>query len=256
MKKTILSIIGLILLMACSKEINNQAPEQLPTFSALIANYSLPADANAEVRRIAEAVQSPDYTFGITDNPNYGIFSSTPEYGVFMSGSTPNTIGLQLDGISIDQSNGQWLQQGLVFKQFYGKTVEVVITNNGIVQVIDSIYVPEPALTPVLGSNLHISRSGNVLSWEADQNNPANKISLVYSLYNSADIGDISGEIKRGVLVIDNNGSYSIDHLLSDLAVKKIYFRLVSGNALAAEIDGNKILFSIKTYDQHIYIVD
>ena len=256
MKKIIISLTAIVIIGACKKEVQTQAQKVLPSFSTIISVVVLPPDANEEVKRIAEAVYNPDFTFGLTDNPNYGSFSSTPQYDIFMSGSTPPTIGLKLDGTAIHQDNGQWLQQSIDFKNYYGKAVDVEITNNSVSVYSGTVYVPKPAKAPLLNADLKISRTGNMLTWEVDPDNPANKIALAYSLYSTSGLNDMTGEVDRGVLLIDNNGSFNIDALLLNTEVKKIYFRLVSGNAIAVDVDGQKVLFTIKTYDHHIYMIE
>lgn len=256
MKKYFTLVLSLLLITACKKEALNPVEDPKPTYREIISNFTLPADANEEVTRIAEAIVNPDYTFGITDNPNYGKYSSSPEYDIYMSGSTPPSVGLKLDGNVINQANGQWLHQSIDYKQYFEKSVDIEITNNGVIEYSGSVYVPKPAITPLLSPDLHINRTGNTITWEVDQNYPANKIALAYSLHRTADLNNLTDEIDRGVLLIDNNGSFSIDQLLTNTEAHKVYFRLVSGNAVGVEINGEKVLFAIKTYDHHVYAIE
>ena len=267
MRKILILTTVILAIISCSKEIsdldktgNNTLNEPLLSTSALISNFILPDDINSEGERISNDVFDPKYTIAVIDNPNFGTFSSTPEYDIIFGGKSPSNIKIKLNGDEYTPStNGQWFGQGIEYKNYYGKNVLVEIFENDNLLESSSIYVPRPILTNKLGSvgSQEISRTGNTLTWDADNTgNSSNKVALIYYLYDNNNIGSEEGLYERNLLLLDNNGLYNLDGILADTECKKIYFRLVNGSTVSCNVNGSeKLLVHISTFNHHEYIV-
>lgn len=257
MKNTIFILSTIcIFTLSCKKEPSNILDSEQPEFSMneAIWDYLLPADFNSTGLRIAEDVISPDYEVSIMDNANFGSFSSNPQEDIYFSGMTPSDITIKINNETYSpNTSGQWLNEDIFYKNYYGSRVEVTISN-GTSFKKDSLYIPYPALAPRLsnGFSKEISRTGNSLSWTADANNEAEYVALVYYLYDS------NGQLFDGDMVlIEDDGEFNMDSILSDLNISTIYFKLITGNTLAETFNDKKILFHISSIDHHeYYIVD
>ena len=90
----------------------------------------LPSDANAEMVKINNDIQNPDFKVAIIDNPNYGKFSLTPMYDIMLSGKTDpgDNASIALNDNVVSQSlNGQWFLQKISLKSYIGAEVNVKI---------------------------------------------------------------------------------------------------------------------------------
>jgi hypothetical protein len=239
-----LIIVVVFITTACKKD---------PPVYRLFPNFVLPANSNAETKRIYAAVQNPKYSFGIIDNPGYGTFSTKyPEYDILMSGKTPANISISLNGVPYKaEANGQWCRQAIDLKNYYGKNVTLKVNNS---QTFN-MYVPKPALVKKIGipGMAEITRTGNQLTWTKDPNSATGKVVLYYELYDNSEFGSSKGMYYNNIVLLDDNGSYNLDPLISDQKAKKIYFKMVSGNAVSFVINGEKYLFVIDTRDHHEY---
>ena len=253
-----LAIITAITITACKKsKPTTPAIEEESLVSSLssrlISNFVLPANSNAETKRIFEAVQDPKYSFGIIDNPGYGTFSTKSlQYDILMSGKTPANISITLNGVPYAaKANGQWFKQDIELKNYYGKNVAVRVNNN----LTFNMYVPKPALVrklTTLDGTADINRTGNLLTWTRDPNSKTGKVVLYYELYDNAELGQ-KGMYNNNIVLLDDNGSYNLDPIISNVKAKKIYFKMVSGNVVSFLINGEKYLFGIDTRDHHEY---
>lgn len=260
-KKLILIAAVSSLIGSCAKvadKTNNNSTNN--SLSSLISGFVLPEDANDEVHRIFSDIQSPDYEVAIIDNPNFGKYSQTPEYDIIMGGASDNNISISLNGTEyVSQTDGQWTKQDISLKNYYNKNVDIVFKQEGNKAQKSTIYVPKPAvfeqLSPI-GSQ-SITRSGNQLKWESDINSTTQKVVLYYQTYSNDEPGNETGVISKGIELLNDNGSYNIDHLVSNSNVKKIYLKLISGNAFAFTTSNNKkLLFYISTHDHHEYMLE
>lgn len=262
MKSIILSMFVLVFLASCSKDIttdgsnNTSSENKVKSGSELIKSLTPPPGLNDEALRIFNDVQDPDYVIAIIDNPNFGKFSSSPQNDIYIAGRSENNVVLNIEDESYTPDvNGQWLSQSIDFKEYFGKTIEVTLSKEE--EVISSeIYVTEPILVSKLGdenTNI-ISRSGNELTWTPDPNNTSGYIALYYKLYNDEDITNLESIYSSDILLLEDNGSFNIDYLLSE-ECRRIYLNIVSGNTVSGQLDGNKYLFQISTNDHHEYIV-
>lgn len=246
----------LFVAMSCSKEDaksvkpneNNGPLEQLQQYKNL----------NAEADRIVDDVQDPDWHFGITADAGWGTLDMSPESNdLLMSGKTPTNLELFIDGDKYTpaRSDGTWFQGNSTFPGYYGKTVDIeIILGND--QFTFERYIPEPVLANKLSPNgsMTIDRTGNTLEWTPDPDNPSNKLGLYYNLYDSTSFSTAAYD--GDVLIIDDDGSYNFDHLISDSKCKRISLSLVNGNTASFTVKGEKYLFDISTYDNHNYLID
>jgi hypothetical protein len=89
------------------------------------------------------------------------------------------------------------------------------------------------------------------LVWAPDPDNVLGKVILYYTLFDAG-----GNMLKEDGELIDDNGSYSIDNIISNPNVKSIYFRLLTGNTTSTLVNGKKLLFSIESYDHHRYEIN
>jgi hypothetical protein len=227
------------------------------------ARFAVPEAANSEAKRIYNDMVDNDYTFGIIDNTNYGTYHPDLASHIMFSGKTEpsDDISVELnDETYSPKTNGQWLKTGIVFKNYIGVTVNVKIKSGSTLLSENDIYVPSGHLASRLTltssedpckNGGEINRTGNTLNWTPDPANTSGYVLLKYSL---CDIGDHNLDLDAEAVL--DNGSYNIDHLLTNTSVKKIFFSLVSGNTSSAITPtGNKISFCIATFDHHTYYV-
>lgn len=265
---TFLNTIGLAIILVlsftqCKKIVEKensecQLTEKSPNASRTIADIVIPSDANEEMIRIYNDVQNPDYEVAIIDNPNYGMFSSSQQYDIYLGGMTgiEDEISISLNGniFTPNPSNGQWQVQGLQFKDYIGTNVQVKIKSGEELLKETSIYVPKAHLTPKLGStnSIDINRTGNTITWEPDLANVSGKIILFYHLYDANDnIIDTDGQ-----MLSEADGSFTLDPIISDANIKKIQYSLISGNTVSTMVNGKKLLFYINTRDHHEYYIN
>lgn len=239
--------------VANEKEVNaSQSSQQTKS------TFTIPTDANEETVRIINDITDADYEVGIIDNPNYGLYSYKPEYDIYINGMTrvEDNITIKLNGVEYSGSpvDGQWMSQGMVFRNYIGTNVNVEILSGSTILKQASIYVPKAHLVAKLGDEgtIRINRVGNVISWSPDNASTTGKIVLYYKTYN------VDGVLLEttGLIINDASGSYNIDSILANTEVKKIAFTLVSGNAISTMVNGKKLLFQISTRDQHEYLIN
>jgi hypothetical protein len=167
-------------------------------------------------------------------------------------------VKVTVDGRSyLPDATGGFLKQGIEFKDYYGKTVNVSIEDAGSRKDY-SFYVPKQATAKKLGQpqSNHINRTGNTLEWTPDANSTTGKLVLYYTLYKEGTTAAYDDAViyKQEAVLLDDNGQYSLDNILADTAITKINFILTTGNAVAFQTkDGKKLTFDIKSCDSHEY---
>jgi hypothetical protein len=213
---------------------------------------------NNEILRIYEDIYDHEDNITVVDNPNFGSFSSSPQYDIFIGGSSQNGVQLKINGTPYEPlPAGNFLKQSLEFKSYYGTNVNFELSKNGISIENKTIYIPEQALAMKLSdsNSVEINRTGNMLSWNVDQNNLSQKVILHYSLYNNQDFISNQGLIDSDFKLLEDNGSFNIDNLISNNQVKRIAFKLVRGNGFSADIEGIKTFINIRSVDHHEYTI-
>lgn len=217
-------------------------------------------EENAELLRMFNDVSDFEREISIVDNPNFGTFSSSPQYDIFIGGKSAPDVSVSFDGntYNANPSNGTFLKQGVEFKDYYGKNVNVEVVQAGSTLHNNTIYIPEALLCSKLGSqnSQNISRTGNTISWNSDANNTAGKILIEYSLFDNDEVGSAVGQLERDFLIVDDNGSYNIDHLFSDAQIRRVVIRFIRGNGFSIPINNEKTLITVRSVDHHEYIVE
>lgn len=225
----------------------NRSADELNTLVA-------PSDANAEIVRMLADVQNSDHVVAVIANPNFGSYCGTCASDTYLNGGTdPNhDISVTINNTTYHPDPaGQWMTTGTHWSGLYGTDVTVVLKSGTTVLSNSRIHVPKPCLATRLGTNGQIRRTGNTLSWTPDPNNVSGHVLLYYFLFDA-----------NGVMIADDgkllkdNGSYSIDNLLTNSAVASIYFQLITGNTISTTVNGEKLLFYIESADQHKYTVN
>ncbi len=247
-----LLIILALFITSCKKD---KAVTNSNTSSIKTTISNLRVLLNEEGRRIVDDAMDYDYSVGVIDNPNYGKFGLDPAYDVYLGGATPNDIKISLNGTEYAaQSNGQWAKNGIEFKNYFGTKVKINISDSKNSQAYE-VYVPTHALAKKLGmpQSQYINRTGNVLTWTPDPLNKTGKVALYYHLC-TGDNGDTW--FANNVLLLDDNGSFSLDDVLSDTKTTKINFMLITGNVVSfITKDNKKLICFIRSCDSHEYFI-
>jgi hypothetical protein len=255
--------VGLAILTAvsCSKK-----PTSLSTNGESSSNpmdgYSLftwlnIAGFNQSAIDIANHVEGHTQEVSIMDNPNYGAYSSTPENDIYFSGFSGNTLAITINGTKFAaRDNGQWLRKDSKLKTYFGQNLDVQLTD-GANSKSYSFYQPTQMLVTKLGqpNSLDINRTGNVISWNKDAQNTSGKVLLYYSTYNNEEYMSNEGQIDRNFVVLDDNGTWNLDQLISNSTVRRIKLQFVRGNAVSLMSGDEKVLFHMSSVDHHEYIV-
>lgn len=256
MKKFIIIISALISILtihiSCNKD-NEQIKENKPTIAqqALTAAV-LPSDANAEVQRIFADVQGNKYVFGVIANPNFG---NSKSHDIYLSGKTPADLYLSINGVNYSNNNGRWMQQSQAFGSYFGNNVTVTV-KKGSSQFNKTMYIPKMVVCPkICDQYQYINRTGNMLNWNVDQQNPMNKVAISYELYDSDDLFGNAAPYEKNIILVNNSGSYNMDNLISNPQCKRINFMIVSGNAFSFTINQEKYLFDLFSADHHEYLI-
>ena len=61
--------------------------------------------------------------------------------------------------------------------------------------------------------------------------------------------------LKTDFLILDDNGTFNIDQLISNEEIQRISFSLVRGNGFSSLIDGEKTIITIRCVDSHEYLI-
>ena len=271
MKTYILSsaVAGLIISLtfsSCSKDAksttNGDGKSENPVnvhSQRTLGDYEIPAGSSPELQRIYDDVLDADYEVAIIDNVNFGKSSSTPENDIILSGKTlsSDNISIVLNNTSYSPrsgTDGQWWVQGdNSLRNYIDADVNVRIESAGAVLKDATIHVPKSHVATKLGDarSLTIGRTGNTLRWTPDGANSTGKVILQYFLYSD----DENALIEVDGRLLDDNGSYNIDDIIAPTSVQKIFFKLISGNTVSANVNGKKLVFYITTMDQHEYFI-
>jgi hypothetical protein len=222
MKKLIFYTLSLFVLLACSKD--DDKNKQGGLFSSFIhkfANYEL----NEEATLVYNHIMASSVSAGIVKNNTFGNFTALKLNGFFGGHTTLTINGTNYS----DGGNSDFLlyqANGLDFEQYYGENLTVNIAANEV-----SFHCPEAIQVNPLNPD-SIIINGNIpqiVEWNADPINPIGKIIIHYKIYNQVN-GDYSSLIRDDAILIDDNGSFDISTLYSDLgespkAIDLFYYR-------------------------------
>jgi hypothetical protein len=209
MKKFLFATLSLLLIVSCSKDEVNKSNEGLfPSVLSKLYGYEL----NEEGVIIHDALVASSSMGGIINNNAFAIPTALKLNGSF-GGATAVTIngteytdGGSTDFLLYNNSN-------LNLEQYYGLNLTVEVAGSEI-----SFYSPEAIQVPAINGN-NLILDGNapqVVEWNADPNNPLGKIVIQYFIYNQVN-GEQGSLIKEDVILIDDNGSFDISSLYSEL---------------------------------------
>jgi hypothetical protein len=218
----------------------------------MLNGIQMPNNASPEMKRIYYTLQSYDYQVYVIDNAMSEVVA--PEgRDTMVSGKTEPSDGIsvQLDDTIISaRANGQWLSATEAFRRFYGNFVNIKIMSGKEIIKEGRFYIPKRQIAKLTGEYTPegLSRNGASFTWTPDKDDPCGKIFLRYMQYDQA--GKIIGS---GVKILDNNGSYKLDEELKDAAIKRIDLDLISGNWIAANLMGRKLVFAFETVNFHEY---
>ncbi|MBK8474254.1 MAG: hypothetical protein IPL33_19945 [Sphingobacteriales bacterium] len=249
MKKILILLSFTLLWVACQKdnELSNE-PSSLKTSYELSEVINL----NAETKRLADVLQNNKFTVGAIANANFGSLPLDIAY--YVSGKTPANISINLQNKTYTPTaEGQYMQE-------YSPELNTIWGSQQTFQISDgsntqsySLYVPKTITMNKLlhDQSLNISRAGNNLTWQADPNNASKLVMLQCRVYNQIENeGDI---IEDKILFLPDNGSYNIDHLLTNPNAKSIFLMITRGTAVDFVSQEGKINFRFQANDAHYY---
>lgn len=248
MKKILILLSFTLLWVACQKdnELSNE-PSSLKTSYELSEVINL----NAETKRLAEVLQDNKFTAGAHANANFG--SLQEGYAYYLSGTAPTNASFGVQGETYrPNTDGQLLRHYPELSTVWGSQQTFQISDGSNTQSY-SLYVPKAITMNKLlhDQSLNISRAGNNLTWQADPNNSSTLVMLQCRVYNQIENeGDI---IEDKILFLPDNGSYNIDHLLTNPNAKSIFLMITRGTAVDFVSQEGKIGFVFRADDAHYY---
>lgn len=269
MKKNILlilssfAILTSIIIFSCKKEENLKKTNvqnsldnsnQNHVGSRDIADLTLPEDATEEMTRVFNDIQNANYVLSITANPNYGIYCSTCLSDTYLNGVTEinDDISLKINSTNyIPDNNGQFLITNSAWQDLYDSDVDVEIKSGTTTLKSTTMHAPKRCLVNRLGTNGIISRTGNTLNWTPDSNNSVGYVIIYYYLFDSN-----NEMLENDAELVVDDGSFSIDNIISDNNVSTIYFQVIRGNTTSTTVNGEKLLFIIESIDHHRYQIN
>ena len=238
--------------------------------SATDKNKHLKALGASSYDEMVQMYTSMNYEIRLGAKANLGLVPSRDKrYQLTGSipGTYPNPVSIILptgtyqlnQQVSIDGgSKNQVFVRSGVFDQLYSTNVPVTLLD-GRDSYSGVIYSSPPLVARKLtqGSSIHINRTGNTMTWNADPNN-AIGILLQYKLYSSSDLTNPASLMQINYINVPDNGSYNIDNLLSDPNVKAIDIGLYRGNAVefTSSSTGKNFVIDIISTDFHIYFIN
>jgi hypothetical protein len=248
--------------IACSKKGNNPMTNTTGN-SALREGYSLfswlsTSGLNQNAIDLANHVDGHTQEVSIMDNPNYGSFSPSPENDIYFSGQSNSNLSISIDGFKYSaRDDGQWLRHDSKLKTYFGKNLSVKISDGSSTNTY-SIYQPTQMRVVKLGqaNSLNIARTGNNITWNADPLNSAGKVILYYSTYSNAEYMSNEGLVDRNFVILEDNGQWNLDNLITDQSIRRIKLQFVRGNAVSLLSGEEKVLFHISSVDHHEYIIN
>jgi hypothetical protein len=254
--------VGAITLVACNKDKDlNSVNNEQDTFVPLLKrSYDLEGSLNTEATRVAFQLRNADYNLAINATSNYGTYPANLQSAVIFGGFTQQELNLSINNYTYNAAdNGGWFRPGAEFSTFYDKDLTIKMWNDNGPSIETVTHFPKLISFKKLGvaNDLNINRIGNNLVWEKDIANTTGKVVLSYKCYSNETLGEIVGQLSTGVIVLDDNGSYNIDHLLSNKEIKRVELELGRGNGTSFD-DSEKgnTFFNIKSSDFHEYIVN
>ncbi len=250
MKKILILLSFTLLWVACQKdnELSNE-PSSLKTSYELSEVINL----NAETKRLADVLQDNKFTVGAIANANFG--SLQEGFAHYLSGKAPTAnLSVNLQGkiytpdVEAQFRNPRYPELNTI----WGSQQTFQISDGSNTQSY-SLYVPKTITMNKLlhDQSLNISRAGNNLTWQADPNNASKLVMLQCRVYNQIENeGDI---IEDKILFLPDNGSYNIDHLLTNPNAKSIFLMITRGTAVDFVSQEGKINFRFQANDAHYY---
>jgi hypothetical protein len=222
-------------------------------FEAIDINTPLFAAVEADIKSSASVL-------GLNENPNYGAINSSDASTVDLGGSTQVGARISINNeVYSASSNGGWSQSSISLKSHFGKILAIkTLTNSGTNSY--SLYSPAVIKVAKLGAtinSLEIPRTGNLLNWNKDASNPFGAIVISYKCFTDDKIGERFSPIASGNLIVKDDGSYSIDDIIKDSKIKRIYLKFSRGCGSKVYFAGseNGVFFNVKSIDHHEYLV-
>ncbi|KAB2813973.1 hypothetical protein [Phaeocystidibacter luteus] len=263
MKNLVLVLAG-FLLLSCEQKIED-VNESVVSW-ALIQNTDVEGEVNPELERMYDAIVNPDFELSIYDNSSFGVHSTDRGSDLILSGKLPlSGVSLELNGnvfIPNELDGKGFLYSGVNLNQYYGKQVQIRLIHSGGVLLDETRYFPNQAIVSRLsstGESTISTMDSHTLMWTPDPNNTSEKVALHYELFDYSQedeerFGDLPFE--KRVIVLEDDGSFSIDDLISTPDCQMIFFEFISGNTFAKDVQGEKLLISIVSFDSHEYNIE
>ncbi|MEO1628958.1 MAG: hypothetical protein AAFV25_27675 [Bacteroidota bacterium] len=261
MKKiTFLSFLLLVTAMctvSCSKQENMTNPQDKQVEEAIAA----PRSDNQEQNRIRELLDFADYQVGIFADANWGM---TDEYSFKINGVFPPNFNVALNYQMLQQSQdyNDILDRNPNHSNMLGQTISIQAgpasepLNSYESQ---SLYLPKPIVAERLigqdPNTIYLERnSSNVLRWTPDPNNQAG-IAIMYETYDTENHWQ-GNQITSDIIVMDDTGSFDLQALISDPAVKAINLTLIRTNLVGFQTpEQESVVVGAKVSDHHLYMI-
>jgi hypothetical protein len=250
--KNLIYLFLLVFILSCSKDNSLTENSEGPDFNQIQSEYG--DKFNKEASRILSIFKSEDQRVSSVYQANFGkSFSTNDPLSTITGGETASDVKITLDAdeFTPDVDSKKWVHFNYDFSKYYGKTVDIKIEDSEKSEEYE-VYFPKPVLVNRLGTgnSLYLSRTGNTLTWTADENNASNLILLYVQTYSDEAEENL---ILNKLIPTEDDGSYSIDHLIKD-QTKAIEISFYLGNAVEFTTrEGKNLNFCLYSFDAHTY---
>lgn len=260
LKSVLLLAIGLLIFIySCKKTVTNEGTTGNNYVQMLARTVSIVSDLNPEGQRIFNDIKNAKYNLTVMCSYNFGNTQSNNNPYIF-GGTTPTNFSIEIDGNQYSPAqNGGWYRPGSEFESFFGKNIEVKVNKkNSSDEIVKKIYYPQEIHFTQLSTvgELYINRVGNTIAWNTDNQNPSGQVVLSYKCFDNDNLSSIDGIVSEDILVLDDNGNYNIDGIISNPEIKRIELELGRGNGFSInDAENGNTFFNIKSSDFHTYLL-
>ena len=250
MKKIILILTIGLTMFSCSKE----------NLTSNLKNLNI--EDNLEAQRIYNIYKNKDFSNGFYAESNFG--NPLTPFQTKVNGMVPADYSIEIDKQTIKpdgvgQREGMFLYSNNNYLDYFGRTISFKLQDSKNSTEYE-IYVPKPlSVSPIFlyegeYATMNINRTGNNMEWEADPNSSG--ILLKYKLFDKEVFTEDANLLDFGYKIIDDNGNYNIDDLLTDTDVKVVNLTFIRANAVNfVTKDDKNVMFSFQAIDSHYYII-
>lgn len=208
---------------------------------------------NLDAKNLYEMYLAQDYPLAFIYDNNYGYKAQ-----VKIMGEVPKDLICKVDNyifkpnVAIDKI----FTIDDNYENVYGKNITVELHDDEKSKLYN-IYAPKVIRFQQIGNESSvINRINNNIRWDADDKSFG--VLLKFSLYDKNKFNsDNVKTLDTGYELIEDDGSYNIDHLLQNTTAKSIEISLTRANGVTFKNKEDKnVFFYVQSVDSHYYIIE